>query len=100
MYDLRHSSNIKNEKVMRWRMQLSEFDFQIVFRPGKLNSVPGAISRAYCASLHESTLYTIHASLCRPGITRIYIELMLIRHSDKDFVGICAGIKLLIVYFF
>jgi len=45
-------------------MQLSEFDFQIVFHPGKLNSVPGALSRAYCASLYESTLHTIHASLC------------------------------------
>jgi len=57
---------------MSWRMQLSEFDFEIVFRPGKLNSVSDALSRAYCASLHETTLYTIHASLCHPGITRLY----------------------------
>ena len=72
MYDVRHSSKIKNKKIMRWRMQLNEFDFEVVFRPGKLNSVPDALSRAYCVSLHESTLYTIHASLCHPGITRLY----------------------------
>jgi len=72
MYDVRHFSKIKNEKIMRWRMQLSEFDFQTVFRSGKLNSVLDVLSRAYCASLQESTLYTIHASLCHPGVTRLY----------------------------
>jgi len=72
MYDVRHSSKIKNEKIMSWRMQFSEFERQIWFHPGKLNSVPDALSRAYCASLHKSTLYTIHASLCHPGITRLY----------------------------
>jgi len=65
-------SKIKNEKIMRWRMQISEFDFEVVFRPGKLNSVPNARSRAYCASLHESTLHTIHSSLRSPGTTRLY----------------------------
>jgi len=72
MYDVRHSSKVKNNKIMRWRMQLNEFDFEVVFRPRKLNSVLDALSRAYCASLHERTLYTIHASLCHPGITRLY----------------------------
>jgi len=43
-----------------------------MLRPGKLNSVPDALSRAYCASLHESTLYAINTSLCPPGITRLY----------------------------
>jgi len=72
MYDVRHPSRIKNERIMRWRMQLKEFDFEVVFRSGKLNSVPDVLSRAFCASLHESTLYTIHASLCHPGIMRLY----------------------------
>ena len=64
MCDVRHSSKIENKKLMRWRMQLNEFDFEIVFRPRKLNSVHDTLSRAYCVSSPESTLYTIHASLC------------------------------------
>ena len=36
----------KNEKIMRWRMQLSEFDFEIVFRPGKLITLPNTPSTA------------------------------------------------------
>jgi len=31
---------------MRWRMQLSEFDFEIVFRPGKLITLPNTPSTA------------------------------------------------------
>ena len=65
-------SKLKNEKIMRWCMQLSEFDFEVVFRPGKLNSVPDARSRAYCAILHESTLHSINSSLRPPGITSLY----------------------------
>jgi len=72
MYDVRHSSKTKTEKKMRWSTQLNDFGFEVVFRPGKLISVPDALSRAYCASLHESTLYTIHASLCHSGITRVH----------------------------
>ena len=72
MYGVSHSSKTKNEKIMRWRMQLNEFDFEVVFRAGNLNSVPDALSRAYCASLHENILHNIHASLCHPGITRLY----------------------------
>ena len=30
MYSVKHLSKIKNEKVMRWRLLLSEFDFDIV----------------------------------------------------------------------
>ena len=34
MYNVRHSSKIKNEKRMIWYMQLNEFDCEVVFRPG------------------------------------------------------------------
>ena len=50
MYSSTNYGKIKNEKIMRWRMLLSEFDFDIVYRAGKFNSVPAALSRAYCAS--------------------------------------------------
>ena len=72
MYSSPNYGKIKNEKIMRWRMQLSEYDFEIVYRAGKLNHVPDALSRVFCASIHDNTLHEIHESLCHPGITRFY----------------------------
>ena len=70
MYDLKKHSKIKNNKILRWRMELSEFEYDIVYRPGKYNIAADTFSRAYCASMNENTLYKIHESLCHPGITR------------------------------
>jgi len=63
---------IKNGKVLRWSMELNEFDFEIVYRSGKLNSAPDALSRVYCANMNGTALHEIHASLCQPGITRLH----------------------------
>ena len=57
---------------MRWRILLSEFDFEIVYRAGKYNNVPDVLSRAYCASVYDKTLIKIHESLCHPGVTHFY----------------------------
>ena len=45
-----------NDKVLRWRMELSEFAFDIAYRSGKLNVAPDALSRVYCAAMRENTL--------------------------------------------
>jgi len=63
---------IKNDEVLRWRMELHEFDFDIVYRSGKLNSAPDALSRVYCANMNGTTLHDIHASLCHPGIPHLH----------------------------
>ena len=72
MYTTANYGKIKNEKIMRWRILMSEFDFKIVYRAGKFNDVPDALSRAYCASVYDETLTEIHESLCHPGVTRFY----------------------------
>jgi len=72
MHSVKHLSKIKNEKVMRWRLLLSEFDFYIVYRPGQMNAAPDALSRVYCAGFHRNTLYEVHDALCHPGVTRLY----------------------------
>ena len=72
MYSSTNYGKIKNEKIMRWRMSLSEFDFDIVYSAGKFNCVPDALSRAYCASVYDNTLNEIHESLCHSGISRFY----------------------------
>ena len=63
MYTTANYGKIKHEKNMRWRILLSEFDFEIVYRAGKFNNVPDALSRAYCASVYDKTLIEIHESL-------------------------------------
>ena len=55
-------------------MELSKFDFDIVYRSGKQNSVTDALSRAYVANIYESTLRQLHESLCHPGGTMAYFN--------------------------
>ena len=74
MFDKRKNSKIKNDKIMRWRMELSCFDFNIVYRPGKENISSDTFSRSYCSStgMGHRPLLDLHESLCHPGVTRMY----------------------------
>lgn len=72
MFDQRHKTKIKNDKIMRWRLELSCYSFDIIYRPGKDNIPPDTLSRATCASATEDSLYKLHESLCHPGVTRLY----------------------------
>ena len=69
MYDQRHKGKIKNDKIMRWRLELFCFSFDIVYRPGKDNNPPDPLSRATCAAATDESLYKLHESLCHPGVT-------------------------------
>ena len=51
MFDVNHSSKIKNEKIQRWRLQLSSFSFDIVYRPGFDNVPPDTFSNIGCSSM-------------------------------------------------
>ena len=51
MFDRHHASKIKNEKIMRWRMDLSPFHFTILHRPGKKMIGPDTLSRAFCGTI-------------------------------------------------
>ena len=71
MFDRHHASKIKNEKIMRWRMDLSSFYFTILHRPGKKMIGPDTLSRAFCGTIGTSHLQELHVSLCHPGVTRM-----------------------------
>ncbi|XP_045127722.1 uncharacterized protein K02A2.6-like [Portunus trituberculatus] len=74
MFDMKHSSKIKNDKIMRWRLELSEYCFDIHYRPGLDNIPCDTLSRS-CVTASASSpasLEDIHVSLCHPGITRLY----------------------------
>ena len=72
MYDSKNHGKIKNAKILRWRIELSQYQYEIVYRAGKLNAAADTLSRTYSASLFCSSLYDIHAGLCHLGITRTY----------------------------
>ena len=71
MFDKQHSGKIKNEKFLRWRLELSCFSFDIVYRPGRDNVQADTLSRATCAMATEDSLFKLHEALCHPGITRL-----------------------------
>ena len=74
MYDSKNHGKLKNAKILRWRIELSQFDYEIVYHAGKFNIAPDTMSRAYCASSSVSSnyLYNVHCILCHPGVTHLY----------------------------
>ena len=72
MYDCKSRGKIKNAKILRWRIELSQYNHEIVYRSGKLHAAADTLSRVYCASLTNSVLYDIQAELCHPGVTRMH----------------------------
>ena len=72
VFNGKNHTKIKNAKLLRWRIELSQFEYDIVYRAGKFNTAADTMSRIYCANLNFSSLYEIQAGLCHPGITRTY----------------------------
>ena len=74
MFDQNHKGKIKNEKIMRWRMELLCYNFDITYRPGIENVPPDTFSRG-CASVtpesNISKLKELHEALAHPGVTRM-----------------------------
>ena len=45
IFNNQREGKVKNEKIERWRLELSEFRFDIVYRPGEDNKGPDTLSR-------------------------------------------------------
>ncbi|XP_072373331.1 uncharacterized protein [Scyliorhinus torazame] len=72
MFDNAQRGKITNDKILRWRIELSTFNYEILYRPGKLNEPSDAPSRGTCANAQINRLQTLHEDLCHPGVTRFY----------------------------
>ena len=89
MLNLKHASKIKNDKVLRWRLELAAFDFTTIYRPGNLNCAPDTFSRATLATITLPSLISLkelHESLCHPGVTRLahYVKIKNLPYSIND----------------
>ena len=102
MYSDNHKSKIKNDKIQRWRLELSCFRFDVVYRPGRENQAADALSRGNIASLQPTTdLVKLHDSLCHPGVTRMlhFVRSRNLAFSVEDIkrmisqCRVCAEIK-------
>ena len=69
MLDRKQRGKIKNDKIMRWRMELSCYNFNIVYRPGKENIPPDTLSRGNSNAMNSGSLDELHQALCHPGVT-------------------------------
>ena len=69
----KHQWKIKNEKTLLWRLELSIFSFDIIYRIGAENIPADTFSRvsmSICTS-QRSRVHELHTSLCHPGVTRM-----------------------------
>ena len=66
-----HGKKIKNDKIMRRRIELSTYDFDIKCRCGEEDVPADTLSRMKCVKLNLTDLYELHDSLCHLGVTRM-----------------------------
>lgn len=74
MFDKQHKYKIKNDKIPRWRMELSGYNLDIVYKPGNENIPSDTLSRPQCSATSPNLrpLSDLHDALCHPGVTRLY----------------------------
>ena len=98
MFDHNGKGKIKNEKIGRWRMELSDFKFDILYRPGRYNVAADAFSRINsCSAIiySQSQLAEIHTALCHPGITRLlhFVKSRNLPYSVEDVKKVIENCK-------
>ena len=94
MFDNRKKTKIKNSKIQCWRMELAEFSYTILNRPGSDNIVPDALTRAFCATtLSQKSLSDIHSCLCHPGVTRMlhFVKSKNLLFSTEEVKRVCSN---------
>ena len=92
MFDQKASTKVKNNKILRWRLELSKYQCDIQYRPGKENLSADTMSRVCSSVMKLPSLERIHADLCHPGITRLhhFVKMKNLPFSVQDVKRVCA----------
>ena len=70
MYDVKHSSKIKKDKIERSRVESACYSFNITYRTEKENVAPDTFTRVICSVMTSDDLVQLHNSLSHAEITR------------------------------
>ena len=86
MFDSKQAGKIKNDKIQRWRIELSCYSFDIKYRPGKENVPADTLSRASCGAISSNAFSDLHDSLCNPSVTRMlhFVKVKNLPYSVED----------------
>ena len=80
---------------MRWRTELSCYNYDIVYRPGKKNLSADAFSRVCGAAVSSPTqsISQLHNDLCHPGVQRLlhFVKSKNLPISTDEVRRACAG---------
>ena len=100
MFDNFKKSKIKIVKIQNWRLELSEYRFDVEYRPGRLNSAADALTRNTKAkicgqissiSIKDNLLEKLHKEMGCPGITRLFhqVKIRNLPYSLADVTKVC-----------
>ena len=93
-----NKGKIKNEKLLRWKLELGSYCFDIQYRPGVENFGADALSRSepqVSASVSKLSLVELHDSLGHPGISRLhhFVRTKNLPYSMEDVKKIVSNCK-------
>ena len=76
-------------------MELAPFSYQIQYRPGKDNSVPDTLTRAFCSAVSALTLDELRG-LCHPGVARLlhFVRSKNLPFSTEDVERVCSSCRI------
>ena len=74
MFNQEHNGKIKNAKILKWRLELAPFSYDIIYRSGQYNAAADAFSRVSSSltSKDRDSLLQIHNNIGHPGVTRMF----------------------------
>jgi len=103
-FDQHHKGKIKNTKILSWRLEVTQFSYNIRHRPGVDNVALDVFSRVFLAtsnSSHSPKLQELRQSLGHPGYARLihFVRQRNLPFSIEETKGIgrncktCAEVK-------
>ena len=97
IFDYTKHGKTKNDKIMRWRIEMSCFDYDIKYRPGVDNVTADCLTRASCSSISSSLdrLKFMHDEMCHPGVTRLshFIRSRNLPYSVEDIKKVISACR-------
>ena len=95
MFDSHRKSKIKNVKIARWRVELSQYKFDISYRPGEENVAADTFSRVASVGHPLQDLQELHEQLCHPGVTRLshFVRARNLPYSHENVRSVTSNCK-------